>query len=217
MRFTANPPITISKEAEVIDRTLSDSWYIHHEVLAGVANLRTLNGYCQDGKLATLELNELIGDNELMTMDSSKTTLDNILVDVDDRNVKFIYRVKIDPKEAKPQTMIGLTNYTRQGNRERDLERDLYMTDHHAVILQIALVMAIITFLSVLVFLTRKTCEYCIPDQEQGMPRSTNRAQSCGNSYRLRRPAKGRTEVTRIKDICHLRGRVGRQTSNTLY
>lgn len=77
--------IQLARVTETIAPNLQKMmWTMDHimrEVIAGVANLRTLASYCQRGKLATAELAELLNDEIIAKINPEETIIDRIEVD----------------------------------------------------------------------------------------------------------------------------------------
>lgn len=77
------------------------SHYMESEMLAGYANLKTIESLCRRGKLATRELAELSGYTELSEIDPDDTQLFALSVDFETNVLDVSFRVK-------PIDLVGL-------------------------------------------------------------------------------------------------------------
>lgn len=75
---------------------LSAAYHAQAEMLAGLANMKTIEEYCQNGQLATQELAELAGNSALAEINPNQTVLENVVIDRGNQQTDFIYRVLMD-------------------------------------------------------------------------------------------------------------------------
>lgn len=88
-------PDEVAVEAAHVDTQYGASVQIFFENVAGFANLRTLYNSCKDGRVATRELGELLGNREIAEINSEDTRLDNVLVNPSQGTIHLICREKI--------------------------------------------------------------------------------------------------------------------------
>lgn len=88
-------PEEVAVEASHVDTQYGASIQIFFENVAGFANLRTLYSSSKDGRVATKELGELLGNREIAETNSYDTRLDNVLVNSEHSIIHLIWREKV--------------------------------------------------------------------------------------------------------------------------
>lgn len=70
------------------------AYHTTHELYAGVANLKAIKNHCSRGRLATLELAEMLEYEELGQIYPDETTLVSVNVNAKEREINFVYQVE---------------------------------------------------------------------------------------------------------------------------
>lgn len=74
---------------------------VYSKMLAGIADYKAILRYCRIGQLAFRELSELLGYEELGTLNLKYTILKGLLVNTQKGSITFYYKVKIQDGSSK--------------------------------------------------------------------------------------------------------------------
>lgn len=86
----------LEEQAQLLPTLVWSSAKIHGEILANTANLNTIASYCRRGKMATEELGESMGNNQLSLLDPEKTEIISIESTPDEDTISFRYYANYD-------------------------------------------------------------------------------------------------------------------------
>lgn len=113
----------IEVEAAQIDNQYSASMQLFLENIAKFANLRAIDNQCRAGRMATRELSELLGDRELMEINSYETRIDNVLVNKETKKIHFIFRVKEEASQAEAHNVTSSNNFIDMAKLLNEINR----------------------------------------------------------------------------------------------
>lgn len=94
----------VREETRQIPMLMWTTYHVMNELYAGAANLRAIKRHCSSGRLATMELAEMLEYPELALIESEETSLESLQVNTREGEVEFYYKVN-EPIEITLETL----------------------------------------------------------------------------------------------------------------